>query len=244
MKQEATAAEALLSPDHPLVAGRTGRGVGIAVIDSGVNLGHPHVGRLASGIAFDESGRPHGDVVDRLGHGTAVAAAIHEKAPDAEIHIARVFHDALATSVEALLAAMDWALARGVRLINLSLGTANPESGPPLLEAVECARRAGAIVVSAREGAGRTWYPGSLPGAIGVLLDESCPRDSLRLTPSAEGVVVRASGYPRPIPGLPPQRNLQGVSFAVANATGLLASVLQDRRDLERLETLLDLPTH
>jgi hypothetical protein len=34
--------------------------------------------------------------------------------------------------------------------------------------------------------------------------------------------IVRASGYPRPIPGVPPERNLKGISFAVANATGLL----------------------
>jgi hypothetical protein len=31
------------------------------------------------------------------------------------------------------------------------------------------------------------------------------------------------SGYPRPVPGVPPERNLKGISFAVANVTGLLA---------------------
>ena len=36
---------------------------------------------------------------------------------------------------------------------------------------------------------------------------------------------VRASGLPRPIPGVPPERNLRGVSFAVANVTGILALV-------------------
>jgi hypothetical protein len=38
---------------------------------------------------------------------------------------------------------------------------------------------------------------------------------------------VRASGYPRPIPGVDPERNLKGLSFAVANATGLLALMLE-----------------
>jgi hypothetical protein len=37
---------------------------------------------------------------------------------------------------------------------------------------------------------------------------------------------LRASGYPRPIPGVPPERNLRGVSFAVANATGVIARFL------------------
>jgi hypothetical protein len=42
---------------------------------------------------------------------------------------------------------------------------------------------------------------------------------------------VRASGFPRPIPGVPPERNLKGLSFAVANATGLLAVALEGERD-------------
>jgi hypothetical protein len=40
-------------------------------------------------------------------------------------------------------------------------------------------------------------------------------------------LLVRASGFPRPVPGLPPERNLKGLSFAVANATGLLALSLE-----------------
>jgi hypothetical protein len=39
---------------------------------------------------------------------------------------------------------------------------------------------------------------------------------------------VHASPFPRPIPGVPPERNLAGVSFAVANVTGFLARVLED----------------
>jgi hypothetical protein len=45
-------------------------------------------------------------------------------------------------------------------------------------------------------------------------------------------LAMRASGYPRPIPGVPAERNLKGLSFAVANATGLLALHLcGSRRD-------------
>jgi len=35
--------------------------------------------------------------------------------------------------------------------------------------------------------------------------------------------MFRASGYPRPVPGVPPARNLHGISFAVANMTGFVA---------------------
>ena len=57
----------------------------IAIIDSGVHASHPHVGAVASGIGIDDDGALTEDCIDRLGHGTAVAAAIREKAPHADI---------------------------------------------------------------------------------------------------------------------------------------------------------------
>jgi hypothetical protein len=65
--------------------------------------------------------------------------------------------------------------------------------------------------------------PGSLPGIIGVLPDPDCARDVFRYH---DGMFY-ASPYPRPIPGVPVDRNLQGISFAVANMTGLIAGVLK-----------------
>src|SRR5690606_29917176 len=118
--QEPLAALREISPADPLLRGRSGKGVSIAVIDSGVNPRHPHVGGLDGGVAIADDGSEHGDLLDRLGHGTAVAAAIHEKAPEAEIHIARVFHSTLSTNVESLVQALDWAAGAGVRLVNLS----------------------------------------------------------------------------------------------------------------------------
>jgi hypothetical protein len=57
-----------------------------------------------------------------------------------------------------------------------------------------------------------------------VELDWDAARDACRVSVDARGAMrVRASGYPRPIPGVPPERNFKGQSFAVANATGLLA---------------------
>ena len=45
--------------------------------------------------------------------------------------------------------------------------------------------------------------------------------------PGADGDALLASGFPRPIPGVPPERNLSGISFAVANVTGFLALVCE-----------------
>jgi hypothetical protein len=60
-----------------------------------------------------------------------------------------------------------------------------------------------------------------------VLLDWSVPRDEVEIVQDDRGIAFRASGFPRPIPGVPPERNLFGLSFAVANVTGFLALVCE-----------------
>jgi hypothetical protein len=216
-------------------------GVTVAVIDSGVNVPHPHLPGVAGGIAFDLAGAEHDDVVDRLGHGTAAAAAIHEKAPDAQLIAIKVFDRELATTVSTLVRAIDWASQRRVRLINLSLGTPNEFRRPELAPAVERAVARGSIIVSAHELDGCPWFPGSMPGVVGVIMDAEQPRGDVSVLESASGAILRASPYPRPIPGVPPERNLNGISFAVANATGVLARELEARPDVASAEAAIAL---
>ena len=197
--------------------------VRVAVLDSGVHAAHPHVGGVAGGVGIDDEGREHGDYVDRLGHGTAVTAAIREKAPDAEIFAVKVFDRTLSTRIGNLIHAIDWAARNQMHVANLSLGTARPEHETILREAVEGARTRGLVIVAARDESGVRWLPGSLPGVVSVQLDWSCPRDEYRVAEIEGQTVFRASGYPREIPGVPPDRNLNGISFAVANMTGFVA---------------------
>lgn len=200
--------------------------VRVAVIDSGVHASHPHVGGVAGGIGIDDTGATHEDYVDRLGHGTAVAAAIREKAPDAEIFAIKVFDRELAATGQALVAACDQARAFNAHLVNLSLGTLNPDHETALAEAVQRLSGSGAVVVAAGEQDGQRWLPGALEGVWAVTLDWRIPRDGCRLDRlGARGARFSASGYPRPIPGVSPERNLKGLSFAVANVTGLLAAL-------------------
>ena len=205
----------------------TGRGVRVAVIDSGVHAAHPHVQGVAGGIGIDEAGLEHDDYVDRLGHGTAVAAVLREKAPAAEIFVVKVFDRELTTTADALVAALRWARRNNSRLVNLSLGTANPSHELALAREVAAAAAAGTLVVAAGEQDGTRWLPGSLPGAVAVRLDMTLPRDVCEVTIADGGITISASGYPRPIPGVPVERNLKGLSFAVANASGLLARALE-----------------
>lgn len=213
-------------------AGLTGRGVRIAVVDSGVHAAHPHVGGVAGGVGIDAHGAEHADYVDRLGHGTAVTAAIREKAPGAEIFAVKVFDRELSTSIGSLVAAIDWAGRSGMHLVNLSLGTPQAAHEAALRDAVARALAAGSLVVSARDdGSGNAvrWLPGSLPGVIAVQVDWEIARDRYRAETVDGGVVFLASGFAREIPGVPPERNLNGVSFAVANMTGFAARALESR---------------
>ncbi len=210
------------------LAGRTGAGVRVAVVDSGVHAAHPHVRDVSGGVHVKSTGDIDGDFVDRIGHGTAVAAAIREKAPRAELLAVRVFDRSLATTGEALVRAIEWSADQGVQIINLSLGTTNQDHASRLRAAVAQAEASGAIVVSAAPQPEAAWLPGGLPGVVAVDVDWECPREECRVqVDGAGGVRLAASGYPRPIPGVPPERNFSGFSFAVANATGLLALLLE-----------------
>ena len=201
------------------------RRVRVAVIDSGVHADHPHVGSVAGGIGIVGDGRVDTDYVDRLGHGTAVTAVIREKAPAADIYCIKVFDRELAATGKVLIAAIEKAIEQRADIINLSLGTQNRDHEASLASVVHEAAEGGTIVIAAGEQDGVRWLPGVLPGVLQVLLDWSMPREECRVTMRLGAApVFHASGFPRPIPGVPPERNLKGLSFAVANVTGLVAA--------------------
>jgi len=215
-----------LKLDHALFAARTGRGVRVAVVDSGIAEGHSHVGEVAVGVSLVHS---VGDTLDRIGHGTAVAAAIREKAPVAILVPVKVFDRALTTDARTLAEAIHWAADHECQIVNLSLGTANAEHAALLQAAVSYAAMRGTRVVSAYESDAVRWLPGSLAGAIGVVGRDDIAREELvaELAGPFDLSPVGASIYPRPIPGVPRERNLSGISFAVANVSGFLARWLE-----------------
>ena len=108
----------------------TGRGVKVAVLDSGIDASHPWVRSVEGGVAleydpeaaggvrFDEA--PHEDL---FGHGTACAGIIRTLAPDCEIHSVRVLGSKLTGKGFVFAAGLDWALREGMHVVNLSLST-------------------------------------------------------------------------------------------------------------------------
>ena len=112
--------------------GVTGAGIGIAIVDSGIDL--DHVDLNVSSTCFDAFG---GDCRDVSGHGTHVAGAIAAKrngvgvvgvAPGATVYAVKVLDDEATGSDSALLAGLDWVLTNAdrvtpkIRIANLSLG--------------------------------------------------------------------------------------------------------------------------
>src|SRR5258708_7828688 len=181
----------------------TGRGVCVAVIDSGVHATHPHVGGVAGGFGIREDWTLVDDYVDRLGHGTAVTAAIREKAPDAEVIAIKVFWRTLSTDVATLARAIDEAAAAGAAVINLSLGTSDMRHRERLSAAVMRARAHGAVVVAAHDEGGVRWAPGGLGRGVAVRADASLDRDAYEVSTVDDRPVLVAAPFPRHIPAVP-----------------------------------------
>jgi subtilisin family serine protease len=206
------------------------RPVRIGVLDSGVQLAHPHVGGIAGGITV----RPEGAVAgyeDRLGHGTAVAALIHHLNPDAELFAVKIFDAKLATSLPTVVRAIDWCLDHEMDVINLSLGTVNVDHRAMFELIVKRARRAGALIVSALEIDGAPALPGSLTGVIGVSETTIGSPLEYQMFERYGKPVYTAPAFAREIPGVPRDRNLKGVSFAVARISALVARARNGNRD-------------
>lgn len=206
-----------------------GRGLKIAVIDTGVNAGHPHICAKTQGFVPSADAGESWD--DSLGHGTAVMAAIQEKAPSAEYTAVKLFNNSLRSTSGRLMQALAWTIEKRFDIVNLSLGTPNLECRARLQGMIDCAAAAGVILVSARRAGDQPVLPGILPGVIGVDVDWDLPRDRYRITGQNETLCFFASGFPRPLPGMTPARNLNGISFAVANMAGFVARACEGRSD-------------
>src|SRR5262249_7645798 len=139
------------------------RAIRVAVIDSGVHSNHPHITSIAGGVSV-ESPEIQGPeaYVDTLGHGTAVMAAIQDKAPNAEYFAVKLFHRSLAASAASLMKSIQWFIDREMDVVNMSLGTTNPEHADGLRALVEHALKRNVVLVAAREWNGERYYPGSL----------------------------------------------------------------------------------
>jgi Subtilase family len=214
---------------------RSAAGIRIALVDSGINAGHSHVGPVAGGVAF--SAGPNGEVLqtsdyrDTLGHGTALAGILKFKAPEATLFAVKIFTDRLVTSIEILEAALLWAIDNKMHVVNLSLGTANLEHRARMVKVAAKAKRAGPLIAASSPPQRVDVLPAALDGVFGVAAGEDCSWSEYRCVLD-DPIHFRAHPSPRPLPGLDQSRNYRGHSFASAHLSALLALLIEDRPDL------------
>ena len=202
------------------------------IVDSGVHASHPHVGAVAGGIAIDATARS--TPTSSTGWVTAPPSprrsAKRRRTPScspSRCSIARC-----RPSIASLVDGIDWARAAGMHVVESQPGHAAPR---------------------ARGGAGRrrssarpartcsSWRRGRMRGSRGCR--GACPaccrwkstgrcRAIATVSAVVDGVTVfYASGFAREIPGVPPERNLHGISLAVANMTGFVARAIEGASD-------------
>ncbi|MGI5454543.1 S8 family serine peptidase [Streptomyces sp. CA-249302] len=239
-------------------AGLTGKGVTVAVLDTGVDTGHPD---LAQRVSVTKSFVEGEDAVgDRNGHGTHVTSTVggsgaasdgKEKgvAPDATLAVGKVLSDQGSGSESQIIAGMEWA-ARDVhaKVVSMSLGSTEPSDGTdPMAQAVNTlSKETGALFVVA---AGNTGSPSSIgsPGAADSALtvgavdasDQAAyftsagPRygdNALKPDLSAPGVDILAarSGL---TDGSGYYTSMSGTSMATPHVAGAAALLAQEHPD-------------
>jgi subtilisin family serine protease len=155
-KSEATQSSDLWSAIQPemLWKGRTGRGVRVALVDSGIDTEHPDLkGKVKESVEIiSQDGQlsfRQSTSGDQAGHGTACAGIISSVAPDAELYSVKVLGPQGSGSGEMFLVGLDYAIKQKFHIINLSLGTTKREYFGPVHDLLDRAYQAGCVIVAA-----------------------------------------------------------------------------------------------
>lgn len=160
----------------------SGQGAIVAVIDTGIDPGHPLFGRqvvpgwdflTSSSTLTDPNDGIDNDgdgLIDEMaGHGSFVASMVRLAARDASIMPLRVLNSDGVGNQFRVSAAIDWAVSHGADVINLSLGSNGASQA--VAESIFKAKQAGVAVVCAIGNAAmnnETQYPASDPNAFAV----------------------------------------------------------------------------
>lgn len=162
-----------------------GQGVRVAVIDSGAATTHANLNRIHAGFDIIND-NPDTWNQDQLSHGSHCAGVIAGAdpsfgirgfAPDAEIHVCKLFPGG---QISQLIEALEYCIEHQIDVVNMSLGGTGPS--PALEQQILRAKRNGvACIVAAGNSGGPVQYPAASPNVLAVAavgkIDEF-PRDS------------------------------------------------------------------
>ncbi|GAA0334481.1 S8 family serine peptidase [Actinoallomurus spadix] len=237
-------------------AGATGKGVDVAVLDTGIDATHPDLkGKIAEQQNFATDAK---DTVDRQGHGTHVAATIAGTgaaahgarkgvAPDAHLLIGKVLDDAGNGYESDVIKGMEWAASKA-KIVSMSLGsyadnTADPDSDPVAKAADDLTARYGTLFVVAAGNDGpyadSIGSPGIAPAVltVGAVDADDKPADFSSqggallkpdiAAPGVETIAARAAGTGIGHPVDAYYTALSGTSMATPHVAGAAADLLQ-----------------
>ncbi|MDQ3710612.1 MAG: S8 family serine peptidase [Acidobacteriota bacterium] len=212
---------------------RTGKGVSIAVIDSGIDANHADLqGKVKESVearadnnrvVFDKS-----DAGDSAGHGTACAGIISEIAPDAEFYSIKVLGASGLGDGIAFLAGLEYAIKQRYKIINLSLGTTKLQFFSPLHDLLDRAYQAGCIVVAAANNLPQPSFPSVFSSSL-ISVSKHQDGDPFNfgfrygevIELTAPGVNIRTAWLNNSY------KSLTGNSFACPHIVGIIALLLE-----------------
>ncbi|MDX2294188.1 MULTISPECIES: S8 family serine peptidase [Streptomyces] len=214
----------LIGAPEAWAAGHTGKGVKVAVLDTGIDAGHPDVAGLIDGSA---SFVPGETVTDVNGHGTHVAGTIvgsgaasagdHKGvAPDADLYVGKVLGGAEGSGQDSwVMAGMQWAAESGADVVNMSLGDSYPTDGSdPMSRLVDAlSEQYGTLFVIAAGNAGPESI--SAPGAAAAALTVAATDKQDRLASFSSTGPLASSG------GMKPDIAAPGVAITAARSQAM-----------------------
>jgi len=237
--------------DQVWLAGNTGQGVPVAILDTGIDTSHPEfTGRIAKcHNEFDGKNT----CLDENNHGTHVAGILGASgvdpnakgvAPEAIFYIDKVLDQNGSGSISGIISGIDWAVANNAKIISMSLGT-NPISTsssncdstiPSLTTAVNNAVSAGVSVIAAagNSGSAGVGAPACISSTIAVAAVNSV--DSIASF-SSRGGPVTDHGIAAPgvniYSSIPSgYGTLSGTSMATPVVSGTVALLLESNSSL------------
>ncbi len=212
----------------------TGKGIKIAILDSGIDFQHTDLGsNIKQGYnAIEPNTLPNDD----YGHGTLVAGIIAAKnnsvgvvgvAPDAEIYPVKVLDKYGEGDISDVARGIDWCIANKIQIINMSF--AIEDDKPLLRSSIQNAIDAGIIIVASASNTfgGKVGYPASYEQVISVTsvdkkkrLSKEPPSGKIDFSAPGIGIISTA------IDGT--YAEFSGNSLAAPHVTGCIALMLEN----------------
>ncbi|GGT42518.1 peptidase [Streptomyces chromofuscus] len=205
--------------------GLDGKGVKVAVLDTGYDPHHPDLKNKVGAqrnFTWDEG------ITDLNGHGTHVASTVAGSgaasggrykgvAPGAELLVGKVLDSGGTGDISWILEGMEWAVAQDADIVSMSLGIGGASDGSdPLSQAVETLSADGGplfVVAAGNDGAPRTiGSPAAAPSALTV---GSVTKDGTMSSFSSRGPAVTDGG-------VKPEITAPGSAITAARAAGTL----------------------